>query len=192
MAMRTGVRGPVTAALVATAALLGGLGGVLLGLIALVLVADAALPVPGVSLSEADARFRAAERRRRRAERMRRLRRMPAKRLDVIDDRTGWAATAQRRPLGVQAIPIDSVTATLEPFKARSFDRSFRPDRASAEHWKRIWVAQARGASLPPVAVYRVGCSHVVRDGHHRISVALDRGQASIEADVVELLPRAA
>jgi hypothetical protein len=35
--------------------------------------------------------------------------------------------------------------------------------------------------------VYRVGAEHVVRDGHHRVAVARDRGQATIDADVVEL-----
>ena len=48
-------------------------------------------------------------------------------------------------------------------------------------------MAQARGLDLPPVAVYRIGERHVLRDGHHRVSVALDHGRHEIEADVVEL-----
>ena len=48
-------------------------------------------------------------------------------------------------------------------------------------------MAQARGLDLPPVAVYRIGERHVLRDGHHRVSVALDQGRDEIEADVVEL-----
>jgi hypothetical protein len=48
-------------------------------------------------------------------------------------------------------------------------------------------MAFARGDAMPPVAVYRVGSDHVVRDGHHRISVARDHGVPAIDADVVEL-----
>jgi hypothetical protein len=145
------------------------------------------VPIPGAARSDADARFRALVRRRRRADRIRRMRRLPADRLEVVDDRAGWAATAARRPLGVELIAIDSVTGTLEPYKARTFDGAFRPDASSAEHWKRLWLAHAHGAALPPISVYRVGGQHVVRDGHHRISVARDHGLLIIEADVVEL-----
>jgi len=192
VALRTGRRGPLAAAMAAAAAVVGGTGAVLLGLMALMLLLDAVMPVPGVTRGEADARFRALVRRRRRTEALRRLRRREAERLDVLDDSTGWASTASRRALGVHLIAIDSVTGTLEPFKARTFDRAFRPDRSAAEHWKRLWLAQAHGASLPPISVYRVDGRHVVRDGHHRVSVARDHGLAAIEAEVVELrAPRA-
>jgi hypothetical protein len=40
---------------------------------------------------------------------------------------------------------------------------------------------------MPPISVYRVGEEHVVRDGHHRVSVARDLGLGAIDADVVEL-----
>jgi hypothetical protein len=192
VALRTGPRGPLALALAAAAAVVGGTGAVLFALMALMLLLDAVMPMPGVTRPEADARFRAIVRRRRRAERARRLRGLAPERLDVLDDRNGWASTAARRPLGVQVIPIDSVTGTLEPFKAHTFDRAFRPDRSAAEHWKRLWLAQAHGASLPPISVYRVDARHVVRDGHHRLSVARDHGLSAIEADVVELRPRRA
>ena len=185
--LRTGSRAPLAVALAAGAAVAGGTGAVLLGLMALMLLLDAVLPVPGATRGEADARFRAVVRERRRRERVQRLRRRTPDRLDVLDDGVGWASTAGRRALGVQAIPLESVTATLEPFKARTFDRAFRPDRSAAEHWKRLWLAQAHGASLPPISVYRVDGRHVVRDGHHRVSVARAHGQTTIEAEVVEL-----
>jgi hypothetical protein len=77
----------------------------------------------------------------------------------------------------------------VEELQARAFDGRFRPERASAEHWKRLWLAHAHGATLPPISVYRVGAEHVVCDGHHRISVARDHGLETIEADVIELRP---
>jgi hypothetical protein len=188
--LRRGGRGPLVLVAAGCAIVIGGTGAVLLGMLAVLLVLDAVVPVPGVSRSEADARFRALVRRRRRAERMRRLRRRAPERLEVLDEGTGWPATAVRRPLGVRPIAVESVTGTLEPLKARAFDASFRPERSDAEHWKRVWLAQARGASLPPISVYRVEGRHIVRDGHHRLSVARDHGLASIEADVVELVRR--
>jgi hypothetical protein len=186
--LRRGGRGPLALVAAGSAIVVGGTGAVLLGLFALMLVLDAVVPIPGVSRTEADARFRALVRRRRRAERMRRLRRLAPERLEVLDDGRGWAATAARRPLGVRPIAVESVTGTLEPFKARAFDAAFRPEPGGAEHWKRVWLAQAHGASLPPISVYRVDGRHIVRDGHHRLSVARDHGLTSIEADVVELV----
>jgi hypothetical protein len=161
--------------------------GMLLGIVAVLVLLDAVVPMPPGTRSQADDRFRALVRRRRRASRMRRVRRRPSERLDVLDDGSGDVAAAERRALGVQVIEIDSITGTVEELKARAFDRAFRPEAASSEHWKRLWLAQAHGATLPPISVYRLGDRHVVRDGHHRISVARDHGLLTIEADVVEL-----
>jgi hypothetical protein len=177
----------VCLALGGTAVVVGGGVGALLGVLTFMLVIDALVPIPGVTRTEADARFARLVRERRHAERMRRLRRLPAERLDVLDDRVGWASVAERRALGVQPISIGSVTGTVEELKARTFDRGFRPVPSSREHWKRLWLAQADGSTLPPVSVYRVGDQHVLRDGHHRVSVARDRGLETIEAEVVEL-----
>jgi len=176
------------AALMAAAGLLRGTGGVLLGIVAALVLLDAVVPMPAGTRSQADDRFRALVRRRHRARRMARLRRRAPDCLEVLDDGAGWAAAAERRALGVQAIAIDSVTGTAEALKARAFDGAFRPEADSAEHWKRLWLAQAHAAALPPISVYRVGGQHVVRDGHHRISVARDHGLLTIEADVVELV----
>jgi hypothetical protein len=175
------------AALMVAALVVRGTGGVLLGIVATLLLLDAVMPMPAGTRSQADDRFRAAVRRRRRARRVARLRGRTPEGLDVLDDRAGWAATAERRACGVQPIAIESVTGTAEALKARAFDRAFRPEAESAEHWKRLWLAHAHGATLPPISVYRVGGEHVVRDGHHRVSVARDHGLLTIEAEVVEL-----
>jgi hypothetical protein len=175
-------------ALLVTAVAVGGSAGGLLAIAALLLTLDAAIPLPGTTWPEAEDRFTRLLRERRRASLRRRLRGLAPERLEVVDDRAGWAGPAARRPLGVRSIAIDSITGTVEEGKARAFDPEFRPGRASAEHWKRLWVAQARGAAMPPIAVYRIGERHVVRDGHHRVSVARALGLSSIDAEVVELL----
>jgi hypothetical protein len=161
--------------------------GVLLGIMALLLFLDAAIPVPGELWSLADDRFRRLARRRASAERMRRLRGLAPERLDVLDDSAGWASTAPRRALGVEPIAIDSITGTVEDVKAAGFDRRFRPDWSCSGRWQHMWVVHAKGEPLPPISVYRFGGSFILRDGHHRVSVARDHGLSEIEAEVVEL-----
>jgi hypothetical protein len=174
---------------VAAGVVLGGSGGELLLVLALLVTVDAVVPMPGVTWPEAEDHFGRLVRARRRARLWRRLRGLAPEGLEVLDDRSGWAVTAARRPLGVCPIAVASITGTVEDVKARDFDRELRPARASAEHWKRLWIAQAHGAEMPPVSVYRVGDRHMLRDGHHRASVARELGLSTIDAEVVELLP---
>jgi hypothetical protein len=162
--------------------------GILLGTLTVLLAVDALVPIPGHTPTDADDRFRRVLRRRRLDAWRRRARHLPPSRLDVLDDVSGWPSVAERRPLGVQSVPVSEITGTVEELKARAFDGQFRPDRTCAAHWKRLWLAQAHGAELPPISVYRVGDHLVVRDGHHRVSVARDRGSTAIDADVTELV----
>jgi uncharacterized protein len=60
-------------------------------------------------------------------------------------------ATARRRALRIQPIPVASVTRTVEGYKARRFDARFRPDPAAAEHSELDDVGVDRG----PAAVAR-------------------------------------
>jgi hypothetical protein len=182
-------RGLLALALAAAAPIAGGSLGVLLAVAAVLVGVDALLPAPDTTVSQADDAFRRAVRGRRLAATARRLRGRPPARLEVLDDREGWAPVAERRALGIQPIRLDSITGTVEELKARTFDDRLRPDRAARERWRAAWLAQARGADLPPIAVYRVGGRHVLLDGHHRASAARARGWTWIDAEVVELRP---
>ena len=51
-------------------------------------------------------------------------------------------------------------------------------------------MAQRSGRGMPPISVYRIGDLHFVRDGHHRVSVALALGHTVIEAHVTEVADR--
>ena len=177
----------LVAGLVGAAAALHNSIGVLLAIMALLVLLDAAVPVPGERWAHAEDRFRRLVRSRRAADRMRRLRGLGPARLDVLDDRAGWASTAPRRRRGIELIAIDTITGTAEEAKAAAFDRSFRPDWSCRARWEGIWLAHAHGASMPPISVYLVDGQHIVRDGHHRVSVARERGLSAIEAEVVEL-----
>jgi hypothetical protein len=93
------------------------------------------------------------------------------------------------RDLGVHVIPLDSIIGTVD--RPRGFDRDFRPTSSKVRtRWERIAAAMRRGEPMPPISVYRVGETHFVRDGHHRVSVARELGRADIEAHVVEVVTR--
>jgi ParB-like nuclease domain len=134
---------------------------------------------------EAEQAFGRAARARRRAAFVNRLRRRCSAcgRLAVQDERAfvrrGPAATA-----GPREIPLDAVSATLEPNRASQFDHEFRPAAPTRGRWTRVWLAEQRGAVLPPISVVQVGDTYAVRDGHHRVSVAKARGAATIRAIV--------
>jgi hypothetical protein len=153
----------------------GGVPGFLLGFTAAVLAVDRALDFGGTRMLGADAAFARLVRRR-------------AGELSYLADDTGWAATAPRRRLGVQAIAIDSIAGTSDRHKAAAFDHSFRPPDWSRGRWTQMYHAAQHGTELPPISVYRVGETHFVRDGHHRISVARALGATAIDAHVVELI----
>ncbi len=91
------------------------------------------------------------------------------------------------RDLGLQTISLDSVVGSVD--RTRDFDRRFRPtSNRLRERWQQINLAQRSGRGTPPISVYRVGDLHFVRDGHHRVSVAVALGHSTIEAYVTEIL----
>jgi hypothetical protein len=93
----------------------------------------------------------------------------------------------QRRTIGLQTIPIASITGTVDRHKAGDFDARWRPPTWSRQRWTQLSYAVQCGTAPPPIAVYRLGDRHYVRDGHHRVSVAHALGAESIDAQVVEL-----
>jgi hypothetical protein len=136
----------------------------------------------GSPVLDAEQAFARMSRSRRRAAVVRRLRRRPPEldRLPVVDEA---AMRGAPRP-GIHEIPLDAIRGTLEPGRARTFDRGFRPDDSARERWKRVWLAHQRGAALPPISLVDFGSGYAIRDGHHRVSVALARGAVTIDATV--------
>ena len=142
----------------------------------------------GNLLIDAESAF-ARQRRRRRFDRaVGWLRGRPASvRLTSLDDALGMKPPPLRRIAGLEAISLCSIVGTAEPAKARVFDGRFRVPETSRRRWEALWLAQRRGAAVPPISVFRVGDSHYVDDGHHRVSVAKALGMAAIDAEVTEL-----
>ena len=134
---------------------------------------------------DAERAFTRAARARRRAALARRLRREPGTcaRLPVIDERE-LRHVGPTASLGVREIPLRAIRGTLEPSRATLFDGGFRPTPAARTRWQRLWLAEHRGGTLPPIAVVPVGDGYAVRDGHQRVSVAKARGALTIDATV--------
>ena len=133
---------------------------------------------------EAERAFSRAARSRRRASLTARLFRrcVECARLVVHDERT--LARRNAGAAGVRAIPLDAITATVEPGRAREFDAEFRPLPRMRKRWTRVWVAEHSGPGLPPISVVKIGDTYAIRDGHHRVSVARARGAVTIDAIV--------
>jgi hypothetical protein len=94
---------------------------------------------------------------------------------------------AGERSLGLQTIRLDSVVGTVDSM--RDFDRHFRPTSGRIrERWERLALAERRGESIPPIDVYRIGDLHFVKDGHHRVSIALAMGRKTIDAYMTEVI----
>jgi hypothetical protein len=138
---------------------------------------------------DAERAFTQVARSRRRAAFARRLRRETAgrDRLPVYDERALPRSGAPGR--GIREIPLEAISGTLEPSRATLFDRCFRPAGGARRRWQRLWLAEHRGAVLPPISVVPLSDAYDVRDGHHRVAVANARGALTIDATVDTVQP---
>jgi len=139
----------------------------------------------GSGYIDAERAFTRINRARRRAALVRALRRQPSEcgRLPVFDElRSALERVAPRG--GRREIPLCAIRGTLEPSRSSQFDPDFRPAPIARSRWQRVWLAEERGATLPPISVVAVGDAYVLRDGHHRVSVARARGALTIDAVV--------
>lgn len=88
------------------------------------------------------------------------------------------------RPLGLQEIPLSAIVGSVGRYT--DFTRSFLPlHDTMADRWTR--VHQATEAKMLPIDVYKVGDVYFVIDGNHRVSVARERGDQTIQAYVTEI-----
>ena len=135
---------------------------------------------------DAERAFTRAVGRRRRAALARRLGLAPAtgSRLPVFNERELIGAPRHDAAFRTREIPLEAITGTLEPSRASMFDGDFRPARAAGSRWQRVWLAEQQGHPLPPISVLPAGDGYVLRDGHHRVSVARARGALTIDATV--------
>jgi hypothetical protein len=86
---------------------------------------------------------------------------------------------------GVQTVRVDQIVGSLNRY--RQFDRAFLPKQdETSSRWQRVDRAFYEDVSLPPVVLYQVGQVYFVVDGHHRVSVAREKRQEFIDAEIRE------
>lgn len=86
---------------------------------------------------------------------------------------------------GVQVVEIKKIVGSLNRY--HQFDRTFLPlEDKSSNRWQNIDRAFYQEVNLPPVLLYKIGEIYFVVDGHNRVSVAREKGQTYIDAEVRE------
>ncbi|MCA0452402.1 MAG: hypothetical protein LCI00_00280 [Chloroflexi bacterium] len=87
---------------------------------------------------------------------------------------------------GLQDIPLEAIVGSVGRYT--DFTNTFLPKSVvNKDRWSRIYAEVQGTMGLPPIEVYQVGEVYFVRDGNHRVSVALALGQKTIEAYVTEV-----
>jgi len=88
--------------------------------------------------------------------------------------------------LSMQAVPIDRIVGSEDRYM--DFSRHFFPKKEHLrQRWKNIDKAHLTDVILPPIKLLKLGEMYFVRDGNHRVSVALSQGLKTIDAEVIEL-----
>jgi hypothetical protein len=81
----------------------------------------------------------------------------------------------------LETVPLETIVGSVE--RCGDFTHTFLPLKDSDERrWTRVMAAASEPADLPPIRVYRIDGVCFVIDGHHRVSVARQRGLTHIEA----------
>jgi hypothetical protein len=86
---------------------------------------------------------------------------------------------------GMQTVSLAQIVGSLDRFQ--DFNREFFPrQRFTASRWQNVSRTYYQDIPLPPIQLYKVGDVYFVKDGNHRVSVARERGQEYIDAEVIE------
>lgn len=86
-------------------------------------------------------------------------------------------------------IPLDAIVGSVGRY--HDFTRKFLPKAGiSQNRWARVMAITKGVTGLPPIDVYKIGEVYFVRDGNHRVSVARQMGNTSIQAYITEVESR--
>lgn len=111
--------------------------------------------------------------------------------LPSLYDRHPHAATAARRPRGLQVVPLEQIVGTTRNPTQNTSDFLPLPGlrgRNWSARWQRIVEATGALSTLPAVDLVKVGDEYFVADGHNRVAAAIHNGAVAIDADVTELI----
>ena len=88
--------------------------------------------------------------------------------------------------VGLHQVSISQIVGSMGRYN--DFDRAFLPTQTRTKgRWMSIDQAHYQDIHLPPVELYKIGEIYFVKDGNHRVSVARERGQEYVDANVTEI-----
>jgi hypothetical protein len=86
---------------------------------------------------------------------------------------------------GAQTVDIRQIRGSEGRYQ--DFDQNFNPLKDHNQNrWVRIANAWDQNIYLPAVELIQIGDVYIIRDGHHRISVAKFKGCTFVDARVTE------
>jgi hypothetical protein len=100
-----------------------------------------------------------------------------------IEDITNRKEITAQVYRGSMPVPISMIQGSEE--RSEDFDRAFNPiKKHNMYRWMGIARERLSGRLLPAVDLIQIGDLFIVKDGHHRISVARALGEDFIDANV--------
>src|SRR5687767_1658255 len=113
------------------------------------------------------------------------------KRLLSFDDEQAKRGAYARRDAGLRTVEVTRIVGSVG--RAAELDARFRyrsiwaPKNTTSRTLRLVQLFDV--GQVPPLELYAIGDDLFVLDGHHRVALALARGQDFLEAHVVEHLP---
>jgi hypothetical protein len=107
-------------------------------------------------------------------------------RLMELEELIQGATIVSQHHLGTQIVCIHCIKGSES--RNKDFDCDFNPlKNNNRDRWINIAAARLQDIGLPAIDLIRVDDTYFVRDGHHRISVAIALGADYIDANVTVL-----
>ncbi len=83
-------------------------------------------------------------------------------------------------------IPLDAIVGSVNRYD--DFTRKYLPKKnVDQGRWARVMASTQGLTGLPPIEVYQIGDVYFVNDGNHRVSVARQIGNQSIQAYITKV-----
>jgi nucleotide-binding universal stress UspA family protein len=102
------------------------------------------------------------------------------------DDVRQQLRAVQKSAERLAEIPLDAIVGSVGRY--HDFTRKFLPKKSiSGERWARVMATSQGLAGLQAIEVYQIGEAFFVKDGNHRVSVARQMGNSTIQAYITEV-----